>query len=232
MVEPVIFGIDGEPAMDGSRLALSDVAMEYSRANGPPLRILSDLELTVSAGQLVCLAGRSGSGKTTAVMIAAGLLHPTSGAVSWGSIELSKLEPDQITRERGRRVGIVFQNAALIATLRAGENVALAGMAENGRRPDPTRVEQLLSLVGLAERGDHFPAQLSGGEQQRLALARALYRDPPLLLIDEPTANLDRTTADGIIATLDRLRQHGRALLIASHDQALIAVADRVVEME
>lgn len=214
-------------------LTLRAVGMTYADASGKPLEVMSGLNLSLATGELVCLAGRSGSGKTTAVMIAAGLLAPTAGTVRWGELDLADLTDDQLARERGPRIGIVFQNAALIPTLRSGENVALAGMIKDGaNRGAAQRVEYLLEAVGLADRAKHYPAQLSGGEQQRVALARALYRDPPLLLVDEPTANLDRTTANEIIALLVAVRDGGRALLVATHDEAIATVADSVIEMD
>lgn len=217
----------------GAALTLNDIGMAYADSTGQPLQVLAHLDASVSAGELVCLAGRSGSGKTTAIMIAAGLLTPSIGTVRWGELELRRLNNDERTRERGRRIGLVFQNGALIATLRAAENVALAGMTTTAtREAEAARVERLLATVGLAERGRHYPAQLSGGEQQRVALARALYRDPPLLLVDEPTANLDRATANAIVSLLGALRDEGRALLVASHDEALVSLANQVIEME
>lgn len=214
-------------------LALSGITMEYSDAVGEPLRVVSNLSLALEPGQMVCLAGRSGSGKTTVISIAAGLLRPTAGTVHWGELNLAELGDDEVTRERGRRIGVVFQNAALIPSLRAVENVALAGMVEPSRTASVAeRVATLLGSVGLSDRGRHFPAELSGGEQQRIALARALYREPPLLLADEPTASLDRATADGIIALLVALRDAGRAVLVATHDEALVAAADLTIRME
>jgi len=184
----------------GPALELRDVGMVYRDSEGQPLRVVSDLTLAARAGQMVCLAGRSGSGKTTVINIAAGLLQPTSGQVRWGDLELGDLSADELIRERGRRIGIVFQNAALIPTLRASENVALPAMVSPAQHNGSSdRVQRLLSTVGLADRGSHFPGQLSGGEQQRVALARALFRDPALLLADEPTASLDRRSADRII---------------------------------
>ena len=206
--------------------------MEYMLPDGRVLPVLSGLDVTVSPAEVVCLAGRSGSGKTTAIMIAAGLVRPTSGSVLWESLEISQLGPDQVTRERGHRIGVVFQNAALIGSLRAAENVALAGMTRRRHRADRGRIRELLHSVGLSDHGDRYPSQLSGGEQQRVALARALYHDPPLLLIDEPTANLDRTTADGVLELMRALRSDGRAQLVASHDQSIISAANRVVELD
>lgn len=212
-------------------MALSDVVMEYPLPAGGALRVVDGFSMVVRPQEMVCLAGRSGSGKTTVLMIAAGLLRPTAGAVHWGDLALTSLTGDALTTERGRRVGIVFQGAALIWALRASENVALPGMAANGTNA-AARTVRLLDEVGLSNRASHFPATLSGGEQQRVAIARALFRDPPLLLVDEPTANLDRQSAAAVIDLLLRLRDAGRGLLVASHDERLIASADRVVAME
>lgn len=214
-------------------LRLADIGMTYQDAAGAPLEVVRDLSFDVPAGRLVCLAGRSGSGKTTVLMIAAGLLQPTAGSVYWGDVSVGGLDDDELTRQRAPRLGLVFQNAALIPTLRAGENVALPGMTDRpSRHAVAERVDHLLGIVGVAERGRHYPAQLSGGEQQRVALARALYRDPPLLVADEPTANLDRGTANEIIGLLAGLRDAGRALLVAAHDEALTARADHVVRLD
>jgi len=232
MVDPIAEAMDPAP---GARpaLELRGVAMVYSDSDGDPLRVVSDLSLTARSGQMVCLAGRSGSGKTTVISIAAGLLRPTEGQVHWGDVSLDELSEDDVTRERGHRIGIVFQNAALIPTLRASENVALPGMVAPARHNGAAeRVEQLLDTVGLADRGRHFPGQLSGGEQQRVALARALYRDPSLLLADEPTASLDRRSADRIIGLLVALRQAGHAIVVATHDEALVAASDLVIRMD
>lgn len=214
-------------------LMLSNIGMTYVDSAGDPLEVFRGLSLDVRAAELCCLAGRSGSGKTTALMIAAGLLAPSAGTVHWGDLDIVALTDDDLAKERGARIGIVFQNAALIPTLRSGENVALAGMASGRRDGSPQRrVQRLLESVGMADRERHYPQQLSGGEQQRVALARALFCEPPLLLIDEPTANLDRRTAGSIITILLELRDRGRALLVATHDTAIADVADRVITME
>lgn len=214
-------------------LMLSSIGMTYVDSAGDPLEVFRGLSLDVRAGELCCLAGRSGSGKTTALMIAAGLLAPSAGTVHWGDLDIGALTDDDLAHERGARIGIVFQNAALIPTLRSGENVALAGMASGRGEGTPhQRVERLLDSVGMADRARHFPQQLSGGEQQRVALARALFCEPPLLLVDEPTANLDRRTAGGIIKIMLELRDRGRALLVATHDTAIADVANCVITME
>lgn len=221
-------GVGAPPAL----LVLHDIVMEYGLPGGGALRVVDGMTLSVRSGEVVCLAGRSGSGKTTVLMICAGLLRPTAGGVRWGGVDLSELTGDALTAERGRHIGIVFQNGALIGSLRASENVAIPGMA-GGDGPDPAaRAAALLHVVGLPDRGSHFPGMLSGGEQQRVAIARSLFRDPPLLLVDEPTANLDRHAAADVVDLLVRLRDSGRGLLVASHDERVIAAAGRVIEME
>lgn len=206
--------------------------MEYARANGGSIRVVEGLTLEVEPGELVCIKGRSGSGKTTILLIAAGLLTPTAGSVAWRTVALAGVAEDELTAERGRHVGIVFQNGGLIGSLRASENVALPGMAIGSGGSAMARTTTLLADVGLADRASHFPAALSGGEQQRVAIARSLFRDPPLLLIDEPTANLDRESATAVIDLLVRLRSAGRGILSASHDEQLVSRADRVIQME
>ena len=218
-------------ALAAPLLTLADTVMEYPRSGGSALRVVDRVSLTVRGGEMVCLAGRSGSGKTTIVMIAAGMLRPSGGEVHWGEVPIRSLSRDALTAERGRHIGVVFQNAALLSALRASENVALPGMAENGTDARE-RAARLLDEVGLLDRAAHFPAALSGGEQQRVAIARSLFRDPPLLLVDEPTANLDRHSASAVVDLLSGLRDAGRGLLVASHDERLIAAADRVIAME
>lgn len=233
MVRMIRGGTAEPPSGVAPALSLIDLGMTYRDSVGSPLEVVRGLTVYVSPGEMCCLAGRSGSGKTTVMMIAAGLLAPTSGFVRWGELNVASLRDDRLTRERGARIGIVFQNAALIPTLRSAENIALSGMVSDKRRESASqRTRTLLEMVGLADRARHFPPQLSGGEQQRVALARALFGDPPLLLADEPTANLDRRTADDIIMILLALREEGRALLVATHDPAIAAAADRVVAMD
>ncbi|MFI5254124.1 MAG: ABC transporter ATP-binding protein [Candidatus Limnocylindrales bacterium] len=198
---------------------------------GLPLRVLDGISLTVLAGELVLVAGRSGSGKTTLLSIAAGLLRPTVGEVRWSAASLNGMSMDALARLRGTGIGVVFQNGALIDTLTAAENVALAAVPR-GLRTSRNRARELLADQGLSARADHFPSHLSGGEQQRVALARALFADPPLLIVDEPTANLDRRSADALIRLLRRQAIDGRGLLVASHDAHLIREANRVIQLE
>lgn len=213
-------------------LQMTEIGMVYRDGAGPPIPVLDDFNVAVGEGQIVCVAGRSGSGKSTALLIAAGLLTPTTGRVAWGTRELAVMRADEVTRTRASTIGVMFQDGALISTLRADENVALPAMAGPPGQVDSDRVDELLKMVGLADRARHFPAQLSGGEQQRIALARALYRNPSVLVVDEPTATLDRSTADTVIQLLDDVRRSGRGLLVASHDPNLIALANYVVQLD
>ncbi len=196
-----------------------------------PIVLFSDFSLAVHANELVVVAGRSGSGKTTLLNVAAGLVRPTVGEVYWGSERIGGMAADDRIRKRGAFIGYVFQNAGLIDTLTAIENVALAAIPPE-RTLDHFRAKSLLGKFGLDGRSRHFPHQLSGGEQQRVAIARALYADPPMLIVDDPTANADGRTADEIIGFLRELADDGRAILVASHDRGLIYKADRVIEIE
>jgi ABC-type lipoprotein export system ATPase subunit len=222
------------PPRDDDRwlLELEDVKVVYpARNQSGAVSLFDGLRLGVRPAELAVVAGRSGSGKTTLLNVAAGLRRPSSGFVRWSGSRIDSLSRDGIAAERGRFIGLVFQNAGLIDTLTTSENAALAGVSTGVKR-DRSFILALLDSVGLADRANHFPAQLSGGEQQRAALARALFADPPLLVVDEPTANLDRRTADEIIHRLVDLRASNRGLLVASHDPHLIEVADTLVELE
>lgn len=214
-------------------LELRGIGMVYPRNGMPaPLRVLDDVAELVRGEELVVVAGRSGSGKTTLLNIAAALLAPSSGTVCWGDAELGPLAPSAIAALRARLVGVVFQGAALIDSLTAAENVALPALPRGRDADGRQRALDLLALVGLPARSGHLPRQLSGGERQRTAVARALFNDPPLLLIDEPTANLDRASADALIDLLAGLAADGKGLLVASHDEHLIRRADRVLWLE
>jgi len=221
-----------EPMSEPPLLALHGIGKTYpGRDHGEPVRVFENIDLTVEPGELVVAAGRSGSGKTTLLHIAAGLLRPTAGKVHWAEVALDELDDDALARIRGRSVGIVFQNAALIETLTAVENVALQAVPA-GIRDGRDRALELLGRQGLAARARHYPSHLSGGEQQRVALARALYADPPLLIVDEPTANLDRRNSVTLAQQLRSLAQDGHGLLVASHDAHVISIATRVLDLE
>jgi ABC-type lipoprotein export system ATPase subunit len=210
-------------------LELRGIRLEYRPSGRPPICVFADVDVTVDPDELVVLAGRSGSGKTSLLNIATGLLRPTTGQVSWDGQVVA--DPADFARLRRDRIGIVIQGGGLISTLTALENVEIA-LDGAGKREARDRAREVLARLGVDGRRDNFPSQLSGGEQQRVALARALVRQPAVLLVDEPTANLDRRNANEIIELLAQLRDDGRSLLVASHDPAMIEAGDRVVRLE
>lgn len=189
---------------------------------------LRGVDLELFGGEFVVLLGASGSGKSTLLNILGGLDVPTAGTVESRGHRLSGADEDALTRFRREEVGFVFQFYNLIPSLTARENVAL--VTEIATRP--MRPEDALALVGLEARMDHFPAQMSGGEQQRVAIARALATGNPILLADEPTGELDRSTGAEIIALFERLNhERGTTLVVVTHDPSVAARAGRVVEM-
>ena len=192
--------------------------------------VLNGASARIASGTFAALFGRSGSGKSTLLNLIAGIDLPTSGRVLLGDLDLTALSERERTLARRRRIGFVFQQFNLIPTLTVGENVQLP-MDLVGKK-DAGRVQQLLSDVGLADRADAYPDKLSGGEQQRVAVARALAHDPDLILADEPTGNLDRTTADRVLDLLhDLARDRGKTLLVVTHDPAIALRADRVLSL-
>ena len=174
--------------------------------------------------------GPSGSGKSTLLGLLAGLDTVTSGSVTLDGVDITGLEEDALAQVRGTKIGFVFQSYQLIPTLTAEENVLLP--AELLGTGDPRRARELLQRVGLADRLDHYPVQLSGGEQQRVALARAFMVEPPLLLADEPTGNLDSTNGKHVLdLLLDLNSRAGTTLVLVTHDPTLAAYADRIITM-
>ncbi|MFC4049656.1 ABC transporter ATP-binding protein [Actinomadura syzygii] len=190
---------------------------------------LRDADLEVRRGEFAVLLGPSGSGKTTLLNLIGGIEPATSGEVVSCGRDLTGLDEDARTAYRRDAVGFVFQFFNLVPTLTALENVRL--VAELTGRGDRERSAAALAAVGLAERGGHFPAQLSGGEQQRVAIARAIAKDPELLLCDEPTGALDLETGRGVLRVLQDLNARGRTVLVVTHNAAIAAVAHRVVRM-
>ena len=195
------------------------------------VHILKDISLNIGSGEAVGLVGPSGSGKSTLLMVMAGLERADTGSVTVAGENLNKLDEDALARFRGRHVGIVFQSFHLIPTMTALENVAvpleLAGLPDAQKR-----AREELAAVGLADRTDHYPAQLSGGEQQRVAVARALAPSPDIMVADEPTGNLDEDTGKQIIELLFAGHQRrGTTLVLVTHDAALAARCARVVRI-
>jgi putative ABC transport system ATP-binding protein len=177
--------------------------------------------------------GASGSGKSTLLGLVAGLDTPTSGSIRIEGEEISRLDEDRLAVLRGRKIGFVFQSYQLIPTLTAEENVLLpAELAGEDLAPAQRRARELLKTVGLEQRLDHYPVQLSGGEQQRVALARAFVRKPPLLLADEPTGNLDSVNGRQVLELmLSMNRSEGATLLLVTHDRELAAHASRIITL-
>ncbi len=196
-----------------------------------PVDILRGVSLKVPAGQSVAIVGPSGSGKTSLLMVLAGLERATSGMVRVAGHDLASMSEDDVTRVRGSEIGIVFQSFHLVPTMTAVENVALPlEFAGDPAAFDTART--LLGEVGLASRTDHFPAQLSGGEQQRVALARALSARPKLILADEPTGNLDGKTGRAVVDLLFGLqRRRHSTLVLVTHDERLAAECQRTIRM-
>jgi putative ABC transport system ATP-binding protein len=200
-------------------------------AAGGEVNILRGIDLDLGRGEAVGIVGPSGSGKTSLLMLLAGLERPTGGTLSVAGQELPKLDEDALARFRRDNLGIVFQAFHLIPTMTALENVAVP--LEFAGRPDAfERAGKALARVGLGHRLDHYPGQLSGGEQQRVALARAVVAEPSLLLADEPTGNLDRATGLMVMDLLFEIRaQLGTTLLLITHDQGLAERCERRITM-
>ena len=209
-------------------IQIRDVVMRLP-SGGRPLTILDGITLDVGAGEVCAITGPSGSGKSTLLGLVAGLDRPSSGSIAVAGVEITRLDEDALARFRRDTLGYVFQSYHLIPTLTAVENIAVP--LEIAGVPNALgRARALLDDVGLGDRAHHYPVQLSGGEQQRIALARAVALDPGLLLADEPTGNLDSATGAQIIELLlARKRRRGSTLVLVTHDQALARHADRVV---
>ncbi len=206
--------------------------LRKSIRNGPrTVDILNGLDFTVPAGQFVAIMGASGSGKSTLLGLLAGLDTPTSGNVHLNGNAISYLPEDKLAQVRGRAIGFVFQSYQLIPTLTALENVLLPyelNSEANDQKAGLSRARELLTSVGLGDRLDHYPVQLSGGEQQRVALARAFILRPPIILADEPTGNLDTTNGAHVLELLLNLnRTEGTTLVLVTHDPVLAGYSNR-----
>jgi putative ABC transport system ATP-binding protein len=207
-----------------------DALTKTYRSGGRELTVLNDISFAVDPGGFVAVVGPSGSGKTTLLGLLAGLDRPTSGTVHIDGADLTALDGDALARLRGGKVGFVFQSFQLIPTLTAQENVQVP--LELRGESAAERATELLQRVGLADRADHYPAQLSGGEQQRVALARAFSTRPKVLFADEPTGNLDARTGAGIIDLMTELnRDLGTTLVLVTHDLDLASRARRTIRL-
>lgn len=197
------------------------------------VEVLKDVCFDVEKGEFTVIGGPSGSGKTTLLNIVGGIDKPTGGRIIVFGEDLGVKDEDFLSSFRCNNVGFVFQSYNLVSTLTVAENVAFpmewARKAENDVRE---RVEELLGLVGLQNRAEHFPFQLSGGEQQRVAFARALSNNPPLLLVDEPTGNLDVKTSKRIIEVIAALKNEGKTIIVATHDEKISELAHQKLRLE
>jgi putative ABC transport system ATP-binding protein len=199
---------------------------------GVPITILSGISLNISHGEIVAVLGPSGSGKSTLLGIIAGLDSPTSGRVLIDGTDITRMGERKLAAIRNRKVGMVFQMYNLIPTLTAQENVEVPLYVGQRPRKPAQRSAEMLSMVGMSHRLGNRPHQLSGGEQQRVAIARALVTEPALVIMDEPTGNLDRSNGDTVLALIGDLRQRtGTTFVIATHDPVVAGAADRTVAL-
>jgi putative ABC transport system ATP-binding protein len=189
--------------------------------------VLKNIDLTVTQGQFVAIYGPSGAGKTTLLNMISGIDKPTTGTIMVYDKNLGEQNEDVLAEYRCNQVGFVFQNYNLVSTLTVAENIAFP-MEWKRAKPQEIqkRVSELIETLGLKHRANHFPAQLSGGEQQRVAFARALANNPPLLLADEPTGNLDTKNGQKIIQILQALKQEGKTIIVSTHDADIMSLAD------
>jgi len=212
--------------VSGAAIELADLTIHYDRPGHKPLSIVDDYNLALEPGSMHCLAGRSGSGKTSILRVAAGLVAPTSGEVRWSGSALGGMKDDAVTTLRRTHVGYLDQGGVLVQGLTALENVLLPAVPGRRTKQLHDRAMTLLKRLGVEERASHYPDRLSGGERQRVAFARALLLEPQVVMADEPTASLDRASADAVIRILRGLTEQGIAVLVAAHDTNLIEAAD------
>lgn len=211
-------------------LDVRDLTKTYRTAAGE-LSVLKNITFSLQASATCSILGPSGSGKTTLLGLCAGLDEPTSGSVRLNAIALGEIDEDERARVRNEHVGFVFQNFQLIPTLTAIENVTVP-LEIRGDRSASERGAELLRRVGLADRHEHYPSQLSGGEQQRVALARAFINRPKILFADEPTGNLDAETSQSVIEVMLELnRDAGTVLVLVTHDPDIAALTQRTIRL-
>lgn len=217
--------------MTDRRLVVEDLVVEYATSEYT-VRPIDGLSFVAEPGNLTVLLGPSGSGKTTLLSCVGGILTPTSGRIRLGDVDITDLDNDGLEVYRRDEVGFVFQAFNLLPSLSALENVAIPMMLAGRSKKDAIQAaEAALDQVGLSDRVSHKPSALSGGQQQRVAVARGIVHNPPLLIADEPTANLDYVQAEAIIGLLRELRSQGRTIVVSTHDARLVPVADTTVQM-
>lgn len=212
-------------------LSVENLSKTYESA-GRTLTVLENINFEVEKGTSISIVGPSGSGKTTLLGLCAGLDRASSGQVKLNDTAIDRLSEDERARIRNRDVGFVFQNFQLLPTLTALENV-MVPLELRGEKHVRTRAVSLLEKVGLADRGHHYPSQLSGGEQQRVSIARAFANDPKILFADEPTGNLDAETSEKVVELLFEMnRQAGTTLVLVTHDLELAGMTRRIIKLK
>jgi putative ABC transport system ATP-binding protein len=211
-------------------ISLSHVSKTYERGDGERVSALKDVSLEIRQGEFVALRGVSGSGKSSLLNIIGCLDRPTEGSVTLDGLELMDRSDQDLSHIRARTIGFIFQSFHLLPRLTAVENVELP-MLYAGGHADREKALALLTRVGLAHRAEHFPTELSGGEQQRVAVARALINEPPVILADEPTGNLDSAAGGDVMQLLRDLHAEGRTVVLVTHDDSLARIALRHVAL-
>ncbi len=207
---------------------------KYYQRGGQIIPVLVDIDLDVRLGDYLALMGPSGSGKSTLLNLIAGIDKPSGGTIKVGGVDIARLSDGDLAAWRAAHVGFIFQFYNLMPVLTAFENIELPLLlAPLSKRERRERVNVALALVGLTDRAEHYPGELSGGQQQRVAIARALITDPTLIVADEPTGDLDRTTGEEILGLLERLnRELGKTILLVTHDPKAAEKAHRIVHLE
>ncbi|MEX3510951.1 ABC transporter ATP-binding protein [Kocuria carniphila] len=221
---------DSAPAMTAYAIVLSHVTKTFRGTQGREVTAIRDVSLAIPTGQFVAIVGESGSGKSTLMHCAAGLTGPTAGAIDLAGTNLTMLSPAKRSRFRSQHVGFIFQDYNLVSSLTVAENIELPSRITPGRRASADTGEVLRS-VGLADRAQHLPHELSGGEQQRVAIARVLAGQPSVIFADEPTSALDLGNSDLILRHLHHLSRRGATVVMVTHDVDAASRADRAVVM-
>ena len=233
MTAPVPDAAPAERTEDEPLVLIRGLTKHYIRGD-QVIPVLVDINLDVHAGDFVALMGPSGSGKSTLLNLIAGIDKPSAGEIHVAGVDIAQLSEGDLAAWRSVHVGFIFQFYNLMPVLTAFQNVELPLQLTNlSRRERRERVEHTLALVGLSDRMEHYPNELSGGQQQRVAIARALIADPTLIVADEPTGDLDRTTAEEILGLLDGLnRELGKTIIMVTHDPKAAGKARRLIHLE